>query len=215
MLHQLVFHTEHPMTTIPDTAEIIVRASHVPGPFQGQWTYDDYEALPDDGNRYEIIDGVLYFVPTSTPNHQNNIALIIARLVVALDDTGRGQVFASPDVHVGSSVLRPDVVVVLTEHAGVIAQKNLIGPPDLVIEVASPSTAAYDCDAVFGKRGAYARAGIAEYWLVDPQQRTIEVLTLRDDTYTSLGIFQGDDQIQSQIVTAAVLIVRSCFPRVG
>jgi Uma2 family endonuclease len=200
---------------IPDTAEIIVRASHVPGPFQGQWTYADYAALPDDGNRYEIIDGVLYMAPAPIPIHEHIIALIIARLVVALDDTGLGQVFASPDVHVGSSVLRPDVVVVLTEHAGVIAQKNLIGPPDLVIEVASPSTAAYDRDALFGKRGAYARAGIPEYWLVDPQQYTIEVLALADDAYLSLGVFQGDDQIQSQIVTKAVLIVRSCFPRVG
>ena len=79
----------------------------------------------------------------------------------------------------------------------------------------TPSTAAYDRDAVFGQRGAYARAGIPEYWLVDPQQHTIEVLTLADDTYTSLGIFQGDDQIQSQIVTKAVLTARSCFPRVA
>ena len=199
---------------IPDTAEIIVRASHVPGPLQGQWTYAAYAALPDDGNRYEIIDGVLYMAPAPIPEHEHIIALIIARLVVALDDTGLGQVFTSPYVHVGSSVLRPDVVVVLTAHAGIIAEKNLIGPPDLVIEVASPSTAAYDRDVVFGKRGAYARAGIPEYWLVDPQQRTIEVLTLADDVYTLLGIFQGDDQIQSQIVKS-VLTARSCFPRVA
>lgn len=200
---------------IPDTAEIIVRASHVPGPPQGQWTYAAYAALPDDGNRYEIIDGVLYMAPAPIPDHENIAALIIGRLVVAIEDTNCGRVFVSPDVHVGSSVLRPDVVVVLREHAGVIAEKNLVGPPDLVVEVASPSTAAYDRDATVGKRGAYARAGIAEYWLIDPELRTIEVLTLNDDVYMSLGIFQGDDRILSRIVAASVIIARSCFPRVG
>lgn len=166
------------MLPIPDTAEIVVRAGHVPGPPQGRWTYTDYTALPEDGNRYEIIDGVLYMSPVPIPEHQRIVALIAARLVVAIEDTGAGQVFTSPDVVVGNTVLRPDLTVVLTANAGAVAEKNLVGPPDLVVEIVSPSSAVYDRDAVFGKRGVYARIGVPEYWIVDPVQRTIEVLVL-------------------------------------
>jgi Uma2 family endonuclease len=198
---------------IPDTGEIVVRASHVPGPRQGRWTYDAYAALPEDGNRYEIIDGVLYMAPAPIPDHENIAALIIARLVVALEDTGRGRVFVSPDVVVGNSVLRPDVVAVLMGHEYVVSEKNIVGPPDLVVEVASPSTAAYDRDEVFGKRGAYARAGIPEYWIVDPQQRTVEVLLLDGEAYRSHGVFHGEDKIPSHMLTGTSLPARACFPR--
>jgi Uma2 family endonuclease len=90
------------MTTIPDTATVVVRASHVPGPPQGQWTFEDYARLPDlDGYRYEIIDGVLYMVPAPIPEHERVAMLIGARLVAAVEDTGLGQVFGSPDIDVG------------------------------------------------------------------------------------------------------------------
>lgn len=198
--------------SIPDTAETVVRASHVPGPPQGRWTYADYAALPDDGNRYEIIDGVLYMAPAPIPEHEEIIMLLAAQLVIAIAHTGRGRVFGSPDIDVGDKVLRPDAVVVLREHASVVAEKRLIGPPDLVVEVASPSTAAYDRDAVQGKRGAYARIGVPEYWIVDPEAQTIEALALAGDRYDSLGVFHGDDRVVSRVLPDLDLLARRCFP---
>jgi Uma2 family endonuclease len=201
------------MSIVPDTATTVVRASHVPGPPQGQWTYAEYAALPNpEGFRYEIIDGVLYMAPAPVPEHERIGAVLIGRLVVAVEDTGLGQVFISPDIDAGGSTLRPDAVVVLSTNQGVIAETRLIGPPDLVVEIASPSTAAYDRDATEGKLGAYARIGVAEYWIVTPSTRTIEVFVLEDVVYQALGSFQGDEQLRSRVLPELALPARRFFP---
>jgi Uma2 family endonuclease len=202
------------MVAIPDTATTVVRASHVPGPPQGQWTYADYAALPEpEGYRYEIIDGVLYMAPAPVPEHENISSLVAARLVAVVDDAGLGRVFGSPDIDVDGSTLRPDAVVVLNANAGAVAEKRLVGPPDLVVEIASPSTAAYDRDAEQGKQGAYARIGVREYWIVDPQTRSIEVMVLDDDHYTSLATFTGDDEVRSRVLPELAMAARRFFPR--
>ncbi len=198
---------------IPDTAETVVRASHVPGPAQGRWTYQDYAVLPDDGYRYEIIDGVLYMAPAPIPEHEHSAALIIGRFIAAIEDTNLGYVMVSPDIDMGTIVLRPDVVVVLNDNLAIIGSKKLIGPPDLVVEIASPSTAAYDRDPEQGKRGAYARGGVRESWIADPSTRSIEVLSLNGDYYRSLGSFEGDQTPASEVLPNIQFSVRSCFPR--
>jgi Uma2 family endonuclease len=199
---------------IPDTAELVVRASHVPGPPQGQWTYAAYAALPAiDGYRYEILDGVLYMAPAPVPDHENIAALVAARLVVAVEDQGLGRVFTSPDIDAGGSVVRPDAVVVLNARLGVVAERKLIGPPDLVVEITSPSTAAYDRDADHGKRAAYARMGVPEYWILDPTSRTLTLLVLEDDHYREVGSLRDDERIPSQVLPNLVTPVERFFPR--
>jgi Uma2 family endonuclease len=176
------------MTTIPDTAAMVVRASHVPGPPQGRWPYADYARLDDlDEYHNEIIDGVLYMIPAPPLAHNHIAALVGARLVAAVEDAGLGQVFGSPDID--------------------------IGPPDLVVEIASPSTAAYDRDPDEGKRGAYARIGVPEYWIVDPLNRSIDVLTLEGDHYRSVGVFQGDDSLTSPLLPGISAPAQRFFPR--
>lgn len=201
------------MTAIPDTATTVVRASHVPGPPQGQWTYAAYARLsePDDF-RYEIINGVLYMAPAPTPEHERIGAIIIGRLVAVVEDTSVGRVFISPDIDVGPNTLRPDAVVVLNTNVGVITANRLVGPPDLVIEIASPSTAAYDRDATEGKLGAYARIGIPEYWIVDPQRRSIDLFVLSGAAYALRGSYRGDDHLHSQVLPALVMQARQFFP---
>jgi Uma2 family endonuclease len=202
------------MSTIPDTATTVVRASHVPGPSQGQWTYDDYVRLPaEEGFRYELIDGVLFMAPAPTPEHERINALIIARLVDLVDSPDLGAVFVSPDIAAGPTTLRPDAAVVLKARLGLVAEQRLVGAPDLVVEIASPSTAAYDRDPVEGKRGAYARMGVAEYWIVDSLLRTIEVLTLAGDVYSSLGTFSGTQSLRSGVLSGELPAAERCFPR--
>jgi len=204
------------MTAIPDTATTVVRASHVPGPPQGRWTYAEYAALPEpEGYRYELIDGVLYMAPAPIPEHERLVSLIGARLVGAVEDTGLGQVLASPDIDVGSSTLRPDTVVVLNANAGIIMANKLVGPPDLVVEIASPSTAAYDRDPVEGKMGAYARIGVREYWIVDPAARTIEVFVLAGSAYAAHGAFHGGARVRSAVLPELATLARQFFPREG
>jgi len=202
--------------TIPDTAEVVVRASHVPGPPQGQWTYADYCALPDlAGYRYEILAGVLYMAPAPIPEHENVAAIVAARLVTAVEDTGLGRVFTSPDIDAGGSVVRPDAVVVLASNSGIIAERRLIGPPDLVVEISSPSTAAYDRDAVSGKRAAYARMGVPEYWIVDLASRSITLLVLQGAAYAERGAYTGADRLPSVVLPMLDTPAGRFFPRRG
>jgi len=177
----------------------VTPADWVPGPPQGSWTYDDYAALPDDGHRYEIVNGVLVMAPARTPEHQDIVLEIAAYLRTHVKLAGLGRVFPGPiDVELGpKDVFQPDVVVLLNAHLDRVAAKKIIGAPDLVVEIASPSTAALDR---LTKYDIYARAGIAEYWIVKPTSRTVEVFVLENGKYLSLGVFSGQATLPSRIV---------------
>ena len=186
-----------PATT--DELSVVTPADWVPGPPQGSWTYEDYAALHDDGNRYEIVNGVLIMTPAPSPEHQDIVGEIFSALRTHIKLAGLGRVFTGPiDVDLGpKNVYQPELVVVLNTHLDRVAEKKIIGAPDLVVEVASPSTAAYDRLTKYEK---YAHAGIREYWLVKPTSRSVEVLVLEGREYRSLGIFRGEQTLPSRIV---------------
>lgn len=142
--------------------DIVMPTDRVPGPPQGQWTYDDHGRIRDDGQRYEVIDGVLFVAPTSRERHQNAIVNVAGILGMHVKLAGLGRVYVAPfDVTLPSGVrVQPDVVVVLNRNPGIITPGRISGTPDLVIEIASPSTATCDRRT---KVQAYARAGVAEY----------------------------------------------------
>ncbi len=178
---------------------VVTPADWVPGPPQGSWTYDDYAALPDDGHRYEIVNGVLVMAPAPSPSHQDIVGEIFSYLRTHIKLAGLGRVFTAPiDVDLEpKNVYQPDVVVILNAHLDRVAEKKIIGAPDLVVEVVSPSTAAYDR---LTKYDVYARTGIVEYWIVKPASRSIEVLALENVEYHSLGIFSGQATPPSRVV---------------
>src|SRR5206468_2237517 len=123
---------------------VVTRADHVPGPKQGCWTYEDYAQLPDDGNRYEIIDGVLYLMPGPTKEHQETVLRFGTYLFLNVKLTGIGQVLIAPfdvDLPLHPDMVQPDVLVVLNANLGILTSAKADGAPDLVVEVASPSTA--------------------------------------------------------------------------
>ena len=177
----------------------VMPADHVPGPKQGHWTYNHYAALSDDGQRYEIIDGVLYMAPSPSDFHQSTVSLLVTYLTIHVQFKGLGRVYPAPfDVQLAPNVVvQPDVLVVLNENSEKITHSRIIGPPDLVVEIVSPSTAAYDR---MKKRNTYARASVREYWIVDPLVQNIEVLVLEDSIYRSVGIFTGNHTLPSQVV---------------
>ena len=98
----------------------------------------------------------------------------------------------APDV-----VVQPDVLVVLNANLDVITPSRIVGAPDLVIEIASPSTAAYDRRA---KQDAYARGGVPEYWVADPATRTVEVTALEQGTYRVVGVYQNQALLPSKVL---------------
>jgi Uma2 family endonuclease len=134
------------MTTTPERLPTVTPAGWIPGPGQGHWTYNDYVALPDDGKRYEIVNGVLYMTPSPTGPHQDAVGRFYAYLLTHVETSGLGKIRIAPfDVELAPDVVvQPDVLVVLKANSDKITKTRIIGAPDLVIEVSSPSTVGYD-----------------------------------------------------------------------
>ncbi|MGH2509831.1 MAG: Uma2 family endonuclease, partial [Ktedonobacteraceae bacterium] len=117
--------------------------------------------------------------------------------------------YAPIDVTVSEKDLfQPDVLVILREHLERIREKRIVGAPDLIVEILSPGSLVIDRVI---KRSAYERAGVAEYWLVDPKQKAIEVFVLEDGVYVSLGLFTGEQRISSRIVPEIPMPVAHFF----
>ena len=131
----------------------------------GRYTYGDLASFPDDGNRYELIDGELFVTPAPGTRHQAVVQALAVLLGTYVAAHG-GRVYPAPvDVRFDDdTVLEPDLVVVTAEHVGRVRDAWIEAPPDLVVEVSSPSTASHD---LIRKRRIYDRAGVAEYWYVD------------------------------------------------
>ena len=157
----------------------------------GTWTYEDLFSLPDDGRRYEIIEGELYEMPSPSSAHAFVIAALI-RLLMPLADNLGGQWCTAPiDVFFpGANPVQPDILVILPGGPARIVPRGIEGAPELLVEVLSPSNRGHD---LLTKRALYARAGVREYWLVDPEARTIEILALDGDAFHLTVTASGDE----------------------
>lgn len=148
----------------------------LPLPDEKTWTYADYCKLPDDGNRYEIIDGRLYMTPAPTTWHQ-----ILSRrlqfIFYSLELAGKGFIFDAPtDLFLpGADPVQPDLIYLTAEQKGSIRKKGIHGPPTLLVEILSPSTASVDRTVKLRK---YAESQVVHYWLLDSEERTLEVFKL-------------------------------------
>ena len=146
-----------------------------------RWTYEEYYRLDDD-QRYEIIDGNLLMAPAPDTWHQDwtrDLFRIIDRHVTA---HRLGKVFFAPvDVVLGAeNTVQPDIVFIATANADIIQRRAIFGTPDLLVELVSPSSVRRDR---YDKKELYARFGVKEYWIGDPANNTLEVLTLKKDRY--------------------------------
>jgi Uma2 family endonuclease len=197
------------MTTV-DQPPVVLPADWVPGPEQGFWTYDDYAALPDDGRRYEIVNGVLVMSPSPDGSHQDAVARFTYHLLAHVEFAGLGKVRVAPfDVELSpQDVFQPDVLVVLNAHLDRVKEKRVVGAPDLVVEVASQSTAAYDRITKYEK---YAKAGVQEFWIANAKARTVQVCVLESAQYRSLGVFHGLQTLPSRVIPDLPVHVEQFF----
>lgn len=131
--------------------------------------------------------------------HQGVAGQIYRYLCQQILDQRLGLVFPAPfDVVLSEqNVFQPDVIVLLKEHLTRYQEAKIVGPPDLLVEVISPSSKLYD--RAF-KRIIYEQAGVPEYWLVDEKKQTVELFTLEGSAYRSLGEFTGEQRLPSRIV---------------
>jgi len=145
-----------------------------------RWTVERVRALPDDRNRYELIDGALVVTPAPRGLHQEAIMELVNRLGPWLHETRIGRLLFSPaDISLGEEeILQPDLFIYRTATGARLCDWTDIAELRLVVEVLSPTTARYDRQL---KRRRYQRARIAEYWIVDLDARLIERWHPEDD----------------------------------
>lgn len=180
-------------------------------------TADEYLALPPDGERYELVEGVVVMSPSPVLRHQAVSGEVFFQLQAYLRANPVGFAFFEVDVHLGRGVggrdlvFRPDLVFVRRERFGVLPDW-VTGAPDVVCEVVSPGYRRYDRET---KRTEYERHGVAEYWLVDPERATIDLWRLDGGRYAD--VTPAGDAYASAAIPGFVLdlaAVRAHFPPV-
>ena len=178
---------------------------------QGDWVYDDFLALPDDGRRYEIIEGVLYVSNAPSAEHQLIVTNLATDLLTHVRAHRLGQVIVTPfEVHLSERTrpVQPDLIFVSSGRWLGSGVQFFTGAPDLVVEVLSPSSIRTDRVIKFT---AYEQASVAEYWIVNPGLHSIEVYTLSHGEYALLGEFSGEQVVQSRVLGGLALVANAVF----
>jgi len=144
-------------------------------------TIADYEALPE-GSPYQLIEGELIISPAPGFEHFRSSKRVFLKLYRLIEDAGKGEVIYAPvDLYLDEeNAYQPDIMVVLKGSKARITRKGVYGPPDVVVEILSPSTAYYDLRV---KKKVYERAGVREYWIVDPMERSLEIYTNSEEGF--------------------------------
>jgi Uma2 family endonuclease len=180
-------------------------------PIQGQWRYADYLRLPDDGKRYEIIEGVLYVANAPNFDHQFSVSKVLFYLQLFTIERDLGVVVTAPfEVHLSetSKPVQPDVLFIRKERQPMPGTQIFEGPPDLIVEIISPSSIRLDRKTKFD---VYEQIGVAEYWLVDPKLHGVEVYTLSHGEYALLGQYTGEDLIESTVLAGLQIKANNLF----
>ena len=173
-------------------------------------TYEDYLKTPDD-QRWELLRGELTMVPSPSFAHQKIAGRLFSLLDRFVDEKALGDVIIAPfDVVLSpTNVLQPDVLFVSNSQRSIITAKNIQGSPELVVEIISPSSANMDREV---KRTIYAEHGVREYWLVDPDARTISVMALRNKDFQEAGRYSATDTLSSPTLPGLALDLAPIFP---
>lgn len=153
---------------------------------QIKFTYEDYLLFSDDGRRHELIDGEHYMTPAPSIKHQQismNLSMALSNYLAA---RRIGRVYAAPcDVVLSDTdVVQPDLLVVLSAKASIITGQNVLGAPNLIIEILSETTRRTD---EIIKRKLYERYGAQEYWIVDPELETVKVYRMTPQGYSRVA----------------------------
>lgn len=137
-------------------------------------TYRDFVRFPDDGRRHELIDGKHCVTPSPSFRHQRLVMRLARAFWDYLDLHPAGEMFCVPVDCVMSpfDIVVPDLLLIDNDQTDIVTKKNLRGAPALIAEINSPSTKSRDRRQ---KRELYARAGVREYWIIDPDANTVTV----------------------------------------
>ncbi|NJN96943.1 MAG: Uma2 family endonuclease [Anaerolineales bacterium] len=193
------------------TQATVEMAQTRPQPAPGEWAYEDYLNLPDDGRRYEIIEGVLYVTNAPDIDHQFTVMEIAFHLKSFVTVHRLGYVLTAPfEVHLSERTrpVQPDVLFIKAEKWPGSGAKFFEGIPDLIVEVLSPITARTDHSIKFS---AYEQSGVPEYWIANPKTRSVEVFTLSGGEYALVNEFIGEEIIESVVLAGLSITTSTLF----
>lgn len=178
------------------------------------WTFAELEAeLPESNRPTELWDGELIMPPSPSFEHQENALRFYEALQAWVRERHLGKVVAAPMDMVLSPrrAVQPDVLFISTERLSII-QRCVRGPADLVAEVVSPGTRHRDR---IEKRDLYEQHGVREFWIIDPEAKTVEVFFLEKEQYRLLGRFRSGQTAESRLLAGFKVAVDTIFESAG
>lgn len=173
-------------------------------------TYDEYCLLPDDRNQYELFDGDLVRTPWPSREHQKIVLRLARFLADYVERHSSGEVYISPldAIFDPYTVLQPDILFVSKERQAEVEKERIEGTPDLVLEVLSPSTFHKDLRR---KMAVYSRFGVQEYWIVNPEMKTIELYCQGKEGLELLRRFSSEESFESRLLGGFRMPVNRIF----
>ena len=172
-------------------------------------TYEDYLKTPDDA-RYELIEGDLLMTPSPVTKHQRILRDLGFELLSFVRAKNLGEIFLVPhDVYFDNeNVVQPDILFISRERLNLIGEKNMQGPPDLVIEILSESTAYRD---LIQKKKLYARYCVKEYWIVIPEEESVGIYSIKNDVFILHKSFGKNETLESPVMKGLKIDLRTIF----
>lgn len=176
-------------------------------------TYDDFLLFPDDGQRHELIDGEHYVTPSPNPRHQRILGSLHLEIGNYLKAHPIGEVFFAPlDVVISNiDIVEPDLLYMSRERAAqVLVSEHVRGVPELLVEIASKSTRKRD-ETI--KRALYERAGVSEYWVVDPVNDLVRVYRNGADGFSRPSELRRDaaDTLTTTLLPGLAIALETIF----
>ena len=173
------------------------------------YTFADYQKLPE-GTPCQLIGGELVMSPAPSLQHQRIIGKIFTLLSDYVNKKQLGEIFVSPvDVFLDDeNTFQPDITFISKERASIMDEQKINGAPDFVVEILSPSTAYYDLKK---KKVMYEKYGVKEYWIVDPMEKTIDVLILRGGSFTQNAQVKLNQTVTSIIIQGFEVNTKNVF----
>ncbi|MCL6635051.1 MAG: Uma2 family endonuclease [Peptococcaceae bacterium] len=173
------------------------------------YTYEDYLKIDDD-NQYELIGGRLILVPAPKTIHQRIKGRIFRIVADFVYKNGLGEVLDAPTdvVLTETDKPQPDILFISKERLDIIAEMNVQGAPDLVVEILSPSTGKYDR---VEKSKMYYKHGVKEYWIVDPDHKVIEIFIPGEKNWNLFQAYDDKNILTSPLLTGLEIQLKDIF----
>lgn len=173
-------------------------------------TYHDYRQMPEGPPYYQLIDGELQMSPSRNRAHQKILTNIFSALVLHLAKNPVSELYVAPfDIYLTDlNVYQPDLVFISKERKTILTDQGAEGAPDLVVEILSPRTAKLDRGV---KRDIYARTGVQELWIVDPDRQHVQVFDLAENAEAPAATYTKRQTLKSSVLPKLAIGLAKIF----